>query len=186
MEKKREVGKYFEIQLQGGKETPSPHLWERLKNTLDNVKPVQKRSPFRLWLVLLPLGLILAYMFWPATTATEETAPSRLPPKNKEERVAEPAMGPIAEPGPTEAAVDILEGKNQNPIRKNANNPGNSKGKLSPTTTDYKRKSGVVDSSYQVIKTYHYHNPSTGESWETTDKQKIDSIMNDEPHKTVY
>ncbi len=179
MEKENDIGTFFQDKLASGSKSPNDELWMRIEDTLDK-EDKQRKGFFIFWLTAIGIPILLTaawLIFIPVNNHN---------PENK--KIDPPVILNDHTMENENREIDKSETKDTISISiPSALEVSGSKEVVEKTKTDITSKSSRSDSKnpevkpndgYTVKSTYHYFNSESGEQVETSDKAKIDSLMN--------
>ncbi|KAA3625679.1 MAG: hypothetical protein DWP94_00330 [Flavobacterium sp.] len=173
MEEKKDIGTYFKENLATMQQQVPEALWERIDTTLD-AKNRRKRRFF--WLLFGTVGIIMVGVvyFWYFGRTTRNIQPYQIieidtnPSVETEDKGINPSKKTVAFP-----KTDSIDETNTSEEQIKKNNPGQSEVK--------KKSDTYLDSFTESKTTYYYYRSSDEQKIITTDKSKVDSLI--EEHK---
>lgn len=177
MEERKDIGKLFKENLGAMQQEVPEDLWERIDTTLD-AKKRRKRRFF--WLLFSAVGLIIigvGYFWMLGNTAGPEESEKQTLVKTSPSVEMESEENEMDETTIITPNTDSLTGKDpsEEPIKKNT--PGHSEVK--------KKTDTYLDSFTETKTTYYYYRSSDEQKIITTDKSKVDSLI-EEHNRSVF
>ncbi len=173
MEEKKDIGKYFKENLATMQQQVPEALWERIDTTLD-AKNRRKRRFF--WLLFGTVGIIMVGLvyFWYFGRTTRNIQPDQIieidtnPSVESQDKGNNPRNKTVAF-----TKTDSIDETNTSEEQIKKNNPGHSEVN--------KKSDTYLDSFTESKTTYYYYRSSDEQKIITTDKSKVDSLI--EEHK---
>ena len=187
MGQKKDIGKFFENNLNQGKKAPDQSLWGKINTSLDEEERKRKRNLYY-WLVggatTVLLGLILLFgnNFDAETSSTQEPDHIKLSDQNG---TAETDTDQTTFPKQDADSLRIQNSRDERLSKiatskleetQNANENVSKNSRKMKVKNNSSDKTSV-DETFTVSKKYYYYNSKDGKQLVTTNKQDIDSII---------
>lgn len=200
MKNNEDIGALFEKKLHGVERTPSESLWDRVDATL-NKKNKRRKRIFWYWMggatFLLIFALLYAVVPFSMINDNSEkqtielTTDSDVQKKASEEEPtrnekSDVELKPIDEGNSKEnlttetASKELLSEKNRMKENSSENEKTGTPIKKRKATSSEKNRSNnkMADDGYEVKTNYYYYNGENDEHIKTSDKNTIDSLLN--------
>ena len=186
MGQKKDIGKFFENNLNQGKKAPDQSLWGKINTSLDEEERKRKRNFY--WLVggaiTVLLGLILLFgnNFDAETSSTQEPDHIKLSDQNG---TAETDTDQTTFPKQDADSLRIQNSRDERLSKiatskleetQNANENVSKNSRKMKVKNNSSDKTSV-DETFTVSKKYYYYNSKDGKQLVTTNKQDIYSII---------
>lgn len=189
MQDNKDIGSFFEKKLGEGKKSPDKNLWAKINNSLDEIE-LKKRKTLPYWLmgigVFTFIGLFM-FLFLseddknhsekPGNNTSSENSYSTFE-KTTNSNYFKVAITDSLETtiNSEEVHIETITDK-ENPTSEVAPNSMEivSEAKIKRSSA----KSFGVDDTFTITEKYLYYNSEDGKQWTTTDKMRIDSLLNE-------